>query len=86
MAAASTEVGGLFADGEGHEIAQYYGVFLWAGVFLYVTTAWRVLARRDEVPSSTDGERQPSLSPIPTAHFGAVGLGESSRLSLNSDS
>ena len=34
MLATSTEVGGIFANGEGHEIAQGYGFFLWAGVVL----------------------------------------------------
>jgi hypothetical protein len=84
MAAASTEVGGLFAEGEGHEIAQYYGVFLWAGVILYVTTAWRVVSRRDEAPSSIDGEKP--LSPVPTAHFKSIGLENGSRLTLHTES
>ncbi len=44
MAATSTEVGGLFAEGQGHEIAQGYGSFLWAGVVLYAMVAWRVWA------------------------------------------
>ena len=48
MAATSTEVGGLFAEGQGHEIAQGYGSFLWAGVVLYAMVAWRVWARRSE--------------------------------------
>ena len=51
MAATSTEFGGWFADGQGHEIAQGYGLFLWAGVVLYATVAWRVWARRSEPPS-----------------------------------
>ena len=42
MATTSTEIGGLFAHGQGHKIAQGYGMFLWAGVVLYVATAWRV--------------------------------------------
>ena len=48
MAAASADLGGLFADGEGHEIAQAYGAFLWAGMLLYAMVAWRVRARRAE--------------------------------------
>ena len=40
-------VGGLFADGQGHKIAQGYGMFLWAGVVLYIATAWRVWVERD---------------------------------------
>jgi alpha-1,2-mannosyltransferase len=51
MAATSTEVGGWFGGGQGHEIAQGYGSFLWAGVVLYATVAWRVWVRRGEVPS-----------------------------------
>jgi len=50
MAATSTEFGGLFAEGQGHEIAQGYGSFLWAGVVLYAMVAWRVWARRSETP------------------------------------
>ncbi len=49
MAAASADLGGLFAEGQGHEIAQGYGSFLWAGVILYAMVAWRVWARRTEV-------------------------------------
>jgi alpha-1,2-mannosyltransferase len=42
MATTSTEMGGLFARHQGHKIAQGYGMFLWAGVVLFVATAWRV--------------------------------------------
>ena len=48
MATTSTELGGLFADGRGHEIAQGYGMFLWGAVVLYVAVAWRLRARRCE--------------------------------------
>jgi hypothetical protein len=48
MAAASADLGGLFAEGQGHEIAQGYGSFLWAGVLLYAMVAWRVWTRRLE--------------------------------------
>ena len=47
MATTSTEIGGLFAE-EGHKIAQGYGMFLWAGVVLYIATAWRVWVERDD--------------------------------------
>ncbi len=40
----STEVGGLFLHGQGHKFAQYYGLFFWGAVVLYVATAWRVRA------------------------------------------
>jgi hypothetical protein len=49
MATTSTELGGLFADGKGHEIAQGYGMFLWAAVVLYVAVAWSLRARRGPV-------------------------------------
>ena len=42
IATTSSEVGGFFARGQGHKIAQAYGMFLWSGVVLYVATAWRV--------------------------------------------
>ena len=53
MAATSTEFGGWFAEGQGHEIAQGYGLFLWAGVVLYATVAWRVWARRFETHNAS---------------------------------
>jgi hypothetical protein len=45
MATTSTEVGGMFAGGRGHEIAQGYGMFLWAAVVLYASVAWRLRGR-----------------------------------------
>lgn len=48
MASTSSEIGGLFGDGDAHEVAQTYGMFMWAGVVLYATVAWRVWARRNE--------------------------------------
>ena len=44
MATTSTEFGGQFAEGRGHEIAQGYGMFLWAAVVLYAAVAWRLRA------------------------------------------
>jgi alpha-1,2-mannosyltransferase len=49
IATTSSEFGGLFADGQGHKIAQGYGLFLWAGVVLYIATAWRVWVEREHV-------------------------------------
>jgi hypothetical protein len=46
MATTSSEFGGLVAGGQGHKIAQAYGMFLWAGVVLYIATAWRVWVER----------------------------------------
>jgi hypothetical protein len=48
MATTSSEVGGLFAEGQGHKIAQAYGMFLWAGVVLFTATAWRVWVERSD--------------------------------------
>ncbi len=49
IASTSSEMGGLFADGQGHKIAQGYGLYFAAGVVLYILTAWRVWVegRRD---------------------------------------
>lgn len=49
MATTSSEMGGLFAKREGHVVAQWYGMFLAAGIVLYITTAWRVLVERKAV-------------------------------------
>jgi alpha-1,2-mannosyltransferase len=53
MATTSSEIGGLFARGQGHKIAQFYGMFFWAGVTLFVATAWRVHveANAAEIPA-----------------------------------
>ena len=61
MASTSPEIGGLFIEGQGHEIAQGYGLFMWAGVVLYATVAWRVWVRRKEAP--TRRGRRTSLPP-----------------------
>jgi hypothetical protein len=67
MAATSTEIGGLFAEGQGHEIAQGYGSFLWAGVVLYTMVAWHVWARRKEAPAAA--LTIAPESPIPRSHI-----------------
>jgi hypothetical protein len=43
IATTSSEIGGWFADGKGHKIAQFYGMYFWAGVVLFFATAWRVV-------------------------------------------
>ncbi len=55
MATTSSEISRLFFHGAAHKVAQGYGMFFWAGVVLYVATAWRVVVegRRDEPPSPT---------------------------------
>ena len=70
MAAASADLGGLFAEGQGHEIAQGYGSFLWAGSCLYAMVAWRVWSRRAE-PSLPESPEVPH-SPIPRSHFSSA--------------
>jgi alpha-1,2-mannosyltransferase len=72
MAATSTEIGGLFAEGQGHEIAQGYGSFLWAGVVLYAAVAWRVWARRLEGDSSAAPTRQEGGTGIPRSHLASA--------------
>jgi hypothetical protein len=52
IATTSSEIGGWFADGKGHKIAQFYGMYFWAGVVLYFATAWRV-AVESRWPSSS---------------------------------
>jgi hypothetical protein len=52
IASTSSELGGLFAK-DGHKLAQGYGMFFWAGVTLYVATAWRVNAERGSAGPST---------------------------------
>jgi hypothetical protein len=56
MASTSTEIGKNFYNGQGHKIAQGYGMFLWAGVVLYVATAWRVWVERKESVVDKRGE------------------------------
>jgi alpha-1,2-mannosyltransferase len=72
MATTSSELGGLFARHQGHKIAQGYGMFLWAGVVLYVATAWRVWAERStapvSAPSQVELESAPRLS-FPHPYF-----------------
>ena len=58
------ELGGLFADGQGHEIAQGYGMFLWAAVVLYVAVAWRLWARRG-LDGRADADRSPGRLRMP---------------------
>jgi hypothetical protein len=72
MAAASADLGGLFAEGQGHEIAQGYGSFLWAGFVLYAMVAWRVWARRSESPLPAAPAR--SGSAIGGSHLSAASM------------
>jgi alpha-1,2-mannosyltransferase len=53
IASTSSDLGGLLIK-DGHKFAQAYGMFFWAGVVLYITTAWRV---------HVEGRRAPVLEP-----------------------
>ena len=48
----SSEIGGWFAGGKGHKIAQFYGMYFWAGVVIYLATAWRVVVEGNWPSSS----------------------------------
>jgi len=63
MASTSSEFGGLFAGGRGHEIAQGYGMFMWAAVVLFAAVAWRLRASV-AATSRTEGAAAP---PVPAA-------------------
>ena len=52
MASTSSEFGGLFFHREGHKLAQFYGMFFWAGVILFIATAWRVKVESNPVVST----------------------------------
>ncbi|MDR3621767.1 MAG: glycosyltransferase family 87 protein [Paludisphaera borealis] len=70
MASTSSEFGGLFAEGKGHDIAQYYGMFMWAAVVLYAAVAWRLRVGQSSlaVAAATPGRDDPApnrkLSPV----------------------
>ncbi len=86
MASTSSEIGGIFLDGQGHEIAQGYGLFMWAGVVLYATVGWRVWMRRSETPpealsAAGGGEAPPTPDDDPSPALGS-GSRHGGRLSL----
>ncbi len=64
MATTSSEVGGLFAHGQGHKLAQAYGMFLWSGVVLFIATAWRVRVEGRIPPSELGLGLAPSTTPL----------------------
>jgi hypothetical protein len=72
MATTSTELGGLFAGGRGHEIAQGYGMFLWAAVVLYIAVAWCLRVRRND---PAPGARPPASGRSPHAASRNAGPG-----------
>ena len=68
MATTSSEFGGLFFHREGHKIAQFYGMFFWAGVVLFVATAWRVRVEADSVKQSETLAPRGLVGVIPSPH------------------
>jgi hypothetical protein len=68
MATTSSEVGGFFVGGRGHEIAQGYGMFLWAAVALYVGVAWRLRRASGPAPVLSEAEGRPSPPAPHVAH------------------
>jgi hypothetical protein len=69
MATTSTELGGVFGRGQGHKVAQAYGMFLWAGVLIYVLTAWRVWAERLRTSGPFAAGAFPTPHAVPAPHF-----------------
>jgi hypothetical protein len=71
MATTSNDLGGALAGPETPKIAQGYGMFLWAGVALYLATAWRVWVERDRPPVDEDALTEAMGAPPvkrPTPH------------------
>lgn len=50
-------IGRLIAKGEGHKVAQFYGMFFWAGAVLFVATAWRVRVESRNPSPPADSSR-----------------------------
>lgn len=63
-AEAGDSIARLVAKGEGHKVAQFYGMFFWAGAVLFVATAWRVRVEGRE--PAARAESAPYL-PVPRA-------------------
>jgi hypothetical protein len=63
IATTSSEVGGWFADELGHKIAQYYGMFFWGAVVLFVASAWRVAVERDGLVTIPADAPRPAIPP-----------------------
>jgi hypothetical protein len=70
MGTTSTELGGVFAHGQGHKYAQAYGMFLAAGLAVYAATAWQVSTARREDAGATPGG-----AIIPAPHFAGAATG-----------
>jgi hypothetical protein len=68
MGSTSSEIGGLFLHGNGHKVAQFYGMFFWAGLLLFIATAWRVRKERDGSPFIFPEEAALPSPAIPGPH------------------
>ncbi|CAN5875356.1 hypothetical protein BH23PLA1_BH23PLA1_15610 [soil metagenome] len=74
MLSTSSEVGGIFAGGDGHKLAQYYGMFFWAGVVLYGLTAWRVVVEGRAEPTKHAAQAKALGHELPPPHLGRKGI------------
>ncbi|GAC1463120.1 MAG: hypothetical protein NVSMB9_00190 [Isosphaeraceae bacterium] len=68
MATTSTELGGSLGS-QGHKLAQAYGMFFWAGVVLYIATAWRVWVNRDRTAMPIQPETPLDSGAVPRPHY-----------------
>jgi alpha-1,2-mannosyltransferase len=70
MATTSRELGSVFGHRDGPDIAQAYGMFLWAGMVLYIATAWRVVAARNRLEGREADQEMPGAKvSVPAPHF-----------------
>ena len=74
MATTSSEVGGFFARGQGHKIAQAYGMFFWSGVVLYIATAWRVKVEGNIAPAEIGLGSSPPPPVLKGPHSSLAGM------------
>jgi hypothetical protein len=58
----TSDLGVFFANGQGNEIAQFYGMFFWAAVVLYFAVAWRVVMERSA------GSEEVAVRAVPPPH------------------
>lgn len=71
IASTSSEIGGWFSGGKGHKIAQFYGMYFWAGVVLFGATAWRVVVEGQW--SSSSPKLMPAQSEKVVKIYGKTG-------------
>lgn len=76
MLSTSSEVGGIFAGGDGHKLAQYYGMFFWAGVVLYGLTGWRLLVDSRTDPPELEAMAMTKDHTLSSPHLGRSAIPE----------